>query len=224
MISLSTVGAGGNDKKGMSMVLPEETVCLKIVENAESWLLNTKKIMQGNSFTSSEITKGTPLDTIRELYCEGCSIPVNFDYEMRPLKAALRNARDWTQEHEALLILLGIRKYGASKSASTAGSSSSGNSNGGSTSARQSTCPGGEGEGEVDAHVNDIRGELLGPGDENGKNLVTYEQLFSCVSAGAHLSADFSDLRYVISTILALYNWQSRLSAFYNYIIIVSYP
>ena len=191
------------------MVLPEETVCLKIVENAESWLMNTKKIMQGNSFTSSEITKGTLLDTIRELYCEGCSIPINLDYEMRPLKAALRNARDWIQEHEELLILLGIRKYGASKSASTAGSSSSGNSNsnGGSASARQSTCPGGEGDGDIDFHaVDNNRAELLGPGDENEKDLVTYEQLFSCVTAGVHLCADFSDLRYVMSVLFALYH------------------
>ena len=53
----------------------------------------TKRIMQGGSFTISEIIRGTSLEVIRGLCQEGGSIPLNLDYEMRPLKAALRDAR-----------------------------------------------------------------------------------------------------------------------------------
>ena len=194
MATLSADGAGGTEKAGASVALPEEKVCLQIVDNAESWLMTTKRIMQGNSFTSSEISKGTLLDTIRELFREGKSIPLNLDYEMRPLRAALRDAREWIQKHEGLLVLLGIRKdsiNAATRSTSISAYSNSSGNNSSNTSADQSTCAGAESHGEVD-------NRSLSKSEGNSKNedgSVTYKQLFSCVSAGAHLSADFNELR-----------------------------
>ena len=200
MATLSADGAGGTERAGASVALPEEKVCLQIVDNAESWLMTTKRIMQGNSFTSSEISKGTLLDTIRELFREGKSIPLNLDYEMRPLRAALRDAREWIQKHEGLLVLLGIRKdsiNAATRSTSiSAYSNSSGNnsSNSGSSSsasADQSTYAGAESHGEDDDRLLSKTEGI----SKNEDDSVTYEQLFSCVSAGAHLSADFNELR-----------------------------
>ena len=190
------------EETGVTVILAEETVCLKIVENAENWIATTKKIMQGNSFNSSEIAKGTPLDTIRELYRDGRSIPLNLDYEMRPLRAALRDARDWVVTNRDILVMLGIMKDGHSNPALSAksdsaitpsgSSSSSSSSSGSSRSLCASTSPGGEGDDEKynGQGVVDVKVEA-----EAEDNVATYERIFSCVGAAAHLCADFEELR-----------------------------
>jgi hypothetical protein len=160
------------------VLLPEESVCLKIADTTEAWLLKTKRIMQGNSFVSSEVAKGTPLDLIQDIFREGCSIPLNLEYEMRPLRVALRDTGAWMREHSALLGMLGMGTgtgTGTGPIASRAVSAVSSDSDGGSGSGSSSeirtssssssnsdnrsggrprpTEPGGEGSGDKDRGV-----------------------------------------------------------------------
>ena len=160
-------GEGGDDGEAgprACVLLPEESVCLKIADTTEAWLVKTKRIMQGNSFTSSEIAKGTQLDLILDLFREGCSIPLNLEYEMRPLRVALRDTGAWLKEHAVLLGLLGVAPTaatavaagsdsGSTNRASSSSSSSSSSSNSDNRSVSKSTEPGGEGD-----KVRDVEG------------------------------------------------------------------
>jgi hypothetical protein len=106
------VTSSSNDwERGMSLVLPEETVCIQIVTDAESLMAKLKKIMQGTG-----IAKGTPLEYLKELLDEGRRIPINLDYEMRPLKSAIDAADEWLQQNAAALHVLGISPTGESPS------------------------------------------------------------------------------------------------------------
>jgi hypothetical protein len=158
------------------VLLPEESVCLKIADTTEAWLLKTKRIMQGNSFVSSEVTKGTQLDLIQDIFREGCSIPLNLEYEMRPLRVALRDTGAWMREYSALLGMLGMGTgtgtrptasragiavindsdggsgSGSGNRTSSSSSSNSDNRSGGRPRPRP-TEPGGEGLGDKDGGV-----------------------------------------------------------------------
>jgi hypothetical protein len=48
------------------------------------------------------------MELVKELHLEGRSIPLNFDYEMRPLKSALEGVRGWLTEHQRVLSLLSV--------------------------------------------------------------------------------------------------------------------
>ena len=194
--------------------LPEECVCLAIVDNAESWLARTKRIMQGNSFTSSEISKGTPFQLIQDLFREGSSIPLNLEYEMRPLKTALRDTANWLAEYGDVLQSLGIRSRslenscfegsssssssssGSSSSSSSSGSSSSSSSSsGGDTSGNLHSCtgPGGEGNELVELPTSALKPETCS--SDSADDLVALEDLVQCVAAAAILSSDFHEVR-----------------------------
>jgi hypothetical protein len=171
-----TQGQDEGEGAGSCVLLPEESVCLKIADTTEAWLLKTKRIMQGNSFVSSEVAKGTQLDLIQDIFREGCSIPLNLEYEMRPLRVALRDTGAWMREHSALLGMLGMGTgTGTGPIASRAVSAVSSDSDGGSGSGSSSeirtssssssnsdnrsggrprpTEPGGEGSGDKDRGV-----------------------------------------------------------------------
>ena len=97
-------GGSSNDwERGMSLVLPEETICVQIVTDAESLLAKLKKITQGTT-----ISKGVPLEYLKELLNEGRRIPINLDYEMRPLKSAIDAADEWLQQNATALRVLGV--------------------------------------------------------------------------------------------------------------------
>ena len=186
--------------------LPEECVCLAIVDNAESWLARTKRIMQGNSFTTSEISKGTPLKLIQDLFREGCSIPLNLEYEMRPLKTALCDTATWLAEHADMLHSLGISiksvessssKGSSSDNSSSISSSSSSSSNGSGSAAGivgGCTDPGDESNELAELSVcGALEGKAhTGSGDDD---IVTLEDLVQCVAAAAILSSDFDEVR-----------------------------
>jgi hypothetical protein len=189
----SLVAPEGLEEAGRDQ-LPEECVCLAIVDNAESWLARTKRIMQGNSFTSSEISKGTPLQLIQDLFREGCSIPLNLEYEMRPLKTALRDTATWLAEYGEILHSLGIRSRslengsfeGSSSSNIGINSSSSSSSSSGDAAGNLHSCtgPGGEGNELVEL-----------PTSDSADDLVSLEDLVQCVAAAAILSSDFLEVR-----------------------------
>jgi hypothetical protein len=167
-----TQGQDEGEAARSCVLLPEEFVCLKIADTTEAWLLKTKRIMQGNSFVSSEVAKGTQLDLIQDIFREGCSIPLNLEYEMRPLRVALRDTGAWMREHSALLGMLGMGTgtgTGTGPTASRAVSAVSSDSDGGSGSGSENrssssssnsdnrsggrprpTEPGGEGSGDKD--------------------------------------------------------------------------
>ena len=178
--------------------LPEECICLSIVDNAESWLARTKRIMQGNSFTTSEISKGTPLTLIQDLFREGCSIPLNLEYEMRPLKTALRDTATWLAQYADMLHSLGI----SSRSVENSGFRGSGSSGSGSSSSSGSaagnldscTDPGGESNEVAELDVGGAFKENASGGDSDD-DLVALEDLVQCVAAAAVLSSDFDEVR-----------------------------
>jgi hypothetical protein len=188
----SLVAPEGLEEAGREQ-LPEECVCLAIVDNAESWLARTKRIMQGNSFTSSEISKGTPLQLIQDLFREGCSIPLNLEYEMRPLKTALRDTATWLAEYGDMLHSLGIRSrslengsFEGSRSSNISINSSSSSSSSGDAAGNLHSCtgPGGEGNELVEL-----------PTSDSADDLVSLEDLVQCVAAAAILSSDFHEVR-----------------------------
>lgn len=225
---MTSLTQGQDEEEGAQscVLLPEEHVCLKIADTTEAWLLKTKRIMQGNSFVSSEVAKGTQLDLIQDIFREGCSIPLNLEYEMRPLRVALRDTGIWMREHSVLLGLLGMgtgmgqsdtRAASAVSSGSDGGvgnKTSSSSSNSDSRSGGRSTEPGGEGDKDRDAIAESISssskadGGSYGNGNGNGNSnsnsttdaaavaVVTYADLQRCVASGSSLSADFRELRY----------------------------
>lgn len=223
MTSLTQGQDEGDAGARSCVLLPEESVCLKIADTTEAWLLKTKRIMQGNSFVSSEVAKGTQLDLILDIFREGCSIPLNLEYEMRPLRVALRDTGAWMREHSALLLLLGLSTDASTgPTASRAGSADSSDSNGGSGSGSRTsssssnsdnrsgggpTEPGGEGDKGRDVVAEDALPSSEADGGCNGNGngysntdaatiaVVTYADLQRCVAAGSSLSADFRELR-----------------------------
>lgn len=227
MMTSLTQGQDEEDSARSCVLLPEESVCLQIADTTEAWLLKTKRIMQGNSFVSSEVAKGTQLDLIQDIFREGCSIPLNLEYEMRPLRVALRDTGIWMREHSALLGLLGMgtgmgqSDIGAGSAVSSGSDGGGGNrtssssSNSGSRSGGRSTEPGGEGDKDRDAIAEDIstsskadggffgNGNGYGNSDSNSSTdaapvaVVTYADLQRCVTSGSSLSADFRELRWV---------------------------
>ena len=211
----SLVAPEGMEEAG-GVQLPEECVCLAIVDNAESWLGRTKRIMQGNSFTTSEISKGTPLKLIQDLFREGCSIPLNLEYEMRPLKTALRDSATWLAEHADMLHSLGISSRSVESSSlrgsSSGSSSSSSSSSSGSAVNLLDSCtdPGGESNesAELDLSLSGAhRKDACSPNSNSNGNsnsnsssssdddLVALEDLVQCVAAAAVLSSDFDEVR-----------------------------
>ena len=94
--------------------------CLQIVADAEAWLAKLKRVLasspsqsqqQGSIATStgnSSVKAGSSLSRLRDLFAEGRRVPVNLDYEMRPLKAAIEAAQEWLSSHGELLGALGI--------------------------------------------------------------------------------------------------------------------
>ena len=217
----SLVAPEGMEEAG-GVQLPEECTCLAIVDNAESWLGRTKRIMQGNSFTTSEISKGTPLKLIQDLFREGCSIPLNLDYEMRPLKTALRDTATWLAEHAEMLHSLGISSRSvkssslrgsssssnsissSSSSSSSSGSSSSSSSSGSSSSSSGSavgtldscTDPGGESNELAELDLSGShKGDAFSSNSNSDDEVVALEDLVQCVAAAAILSSDFDEVR-----------------------------
>ena len=184
MASLTQGQDEGDAGARSCVLLPEESVCLKIADTTEAWLLKTKRIMQGNSFVSSEVAKGTQLDLILDIFREGCSIPLNLEYEMRPLRVALRDTGAWMREHSALLLLLGMGTDASTgPTASRAGSADSSDSNGGSGSGSRTsssssnsdnrsgggpTEPGGEGDKGRDVVPEDALSSSEADGGCNG--------------------------------------------------------
>ena len=87
-------------------------VCLQIVSDAEAWLAKLKRVLVSSSNTTSTgnaaIKAGSTLSRLCDLLAEGRRVPVNLDYEMRPLKAAIEAAQEWLQQHGELLGALGI--------------------------------------------------------------------------------------------------------------------
>ena len=96
-------------------------VCLQIVTDAEAWLAKLKKVLVSSSSSSSQsqgsaatstgnaaVKAGSSLSRLRDLLAEGRRVPVNLDYEMRPLKAAIEAAQEWLQQHAELLRALGV--------------------------------------------------------------------------------------------------------------------
>lgn len=102
--------------------LPEEAACLTLVADAEKWVARVKKLLQvitTTTFLSAQLThlspfveqgsavrKGSKLLRIRALCEEGAAIPVSFESELRPLRAAVEAAEAWEAEHGALLLAL----------------------------------------------------------------------------------------------------------------------
>ena len=208
----SLVAPEGMEEAG-GVQLPEECTCLAIVDNAESWLGRTKRIMQGNSFTTSEISKGTPLKLIQDLFREGCSIPLNLDYEMRPLKTALRDTATWLAEHAEMLHSLGISSRsvkssslrGSSSSSNSISSSSSSSSSSGSSSSSSGsavgtldscTDPGGESNELAELDLSGShKGDAFSSNSNSDDEVVALEDLVQCVAAAAILSSDFDEVR-----------------------------
>ena len=62
--------------------------------------------MKGNS-----IRKGTKLSKLKSLYTEGMLIPINFEYEMRPMKAGFRLVEEWLRLHDRVISKLMLSDY-----------------------------------------------------------------------------------------------------------------
>lgn len=174
--------------------LPEESVCLAITESTEAWLIKTKKIMQGNSFISSEVAKGTPLQVIKDVYREGISIPLNLDHEMRPLRGALRDAGEWLKNHYELLRSLGIagencvHMSSALVTVTVAGRDDIDSGNSGSVTAKMmgTVMVKGTSEGTSSSSGGDVLNTTTGPGDEEVEKDVEKEETGqSSIAAGA---------------------------------------
>ena len=94
-------------------------VCLQIVADAEAWLGKLKRVLasspsqsQQQSTSSSTgnaaVKAGSSLSRLRDLLAEGRRVPVNLEYEMRPLKASIEAAQEWMEQHSEVLKALGI--------------------------------------------------------------------------------------------------------------------
>ena len=173
--------------------LPEEIVCLAIAENTEAWLIKTKKIMQGNSFISSEVAKGTPLQIIKDVYREGISIPLNLDHEMRPLRGALRDAGEWLKDHYELLHSIGIagencvHRSSALVKVTVTGRDDIASGNSGSVTAKMmgTVMVKGMSEGTSSSSGGDVLNTTTGPGDEEvEKDVEKGETGQSSIAAG----------------------------------------
>jgi hypothetical protein len=55
-------------------------------------------ILQGNA-----VRKGTKLARLQLLFDEGAALPVNFDTELRPIRAAISAAKQWQEDHAPIL-------------------------------------------------------------------------------------------------------------------------
>jgi PLU-1-like protein len=95
----------GGLQRGMTKPLPEENLCNRIVDGAEIWIAKVKLILQANG---KEVVKGTPLAVVRELLKEGRRIPLNLEYEMRPLRSAVESVTEWLRSSASTLLRLGI--------------------------------------------------------------------------------------------------------------------
>jgi hypothetical protein len=187
MSSLREVGDASD-----CVILPEESICLKIVEDAEGWMAKVKKISMTNA-----VVKGTTMELVKELHLEGRSIPLNLDYEMRPLKTALEGVRGWLTEHHRVLSLLGVTDGGVIY-----------DSNGSSSSSRrdvdESTEPGGEDTERNDSGV--LSSQSHSSASEESV-FVTYEELFYCANAANQLSLDFDEVRVVRKKLQLVDDW-----------------
>jgi hypothetical protein len=103
--------------------LPEEGQCLNLVAEAERWLGKVKKLLQvllprvsggrlsrpdclsmdSCFFQGSAVRKGTKLARLQLLLDEGAALPVNFDTELRPIRAAISAAKQWQEDNAPVL-------------------------------------------------------------------------------------------------------------------------
>jgi hypothetical protein len=63
----------------------------------------TRLSSQGKDFRN-----GTSLETLRNLLNDSLRIPINFDYELRPVKVAVSGINDWLTKHASLLKRLNV--------------------------------------------------------------------------------------------------------------------
>ena len=125
--------------------------------------------------------KGTKLSRVRLLHDEGAALSLNFDSELRPLKAAIGAAELWAAENRVVLESLGITDTDTDVSAED-----------------------GEGEGEEGGVVKAEQGSEI----QHGKGMVvilptppptvptlTYNDFAKIVASASQLVVDFSLVR-----------------------------
>jgi hypothetical protein len=50
------------------------------------------------------------LDNLQNIIHDSASIPINFEYELRPIRVAVETLAEWVHEHASILTKLGILK------------------------------------------------------------------------------------------------------------------
>ena len=53
---------------------------------------------------------GAALDNLQNIIHDSANIPVNFEYELRPIRIAVETLAEWVHEHASILTKLGILK------------------------------------------------------------------------------------------------------------------
>lgn len=117
---------------------------------------------------------------MRLLHDEGVAIPLNFESELRPLKAAIGAAEQWAEEHHTVLESLGITDTDADAGAEDV-------------------------DGGDESHASEMTVKVERPTDESQQGLVegaiaapptlSYRDFAKIVSTASQLVVDFSLVR-----------------------------